>query len=182
MGVVGNSQGCNGDFEKCWVSRNAEKSERKNNWSWLGLATHNFHVWDISWNKDTVQLGSIKLNTNKCYKAQIIPQRFNSQDYFLFIVHTSPNHSFSLVQNTDFTIQSSSPIIKRKMVVGNIDWVLVGQFWNFVDRFNKPESHLILPPLVTKKRAVFGCLDYKNVLVFMYLQQYINDPLLYKCN
>ena len=46
MGVVGNSKGRNGDFEKCLVSG---KSERKNSWSWVGLVTHDFHVRSISW-------------------------------------------------------------------------------------------------------------------------------------
>lgn len=66
MGVVGNRKGRKGDFEKRWASG---ESERKNSWSWVGLATHDFHVWSISWEKNTVRLGSVELNTDECYEA-----------------------------------------------------------------------------------------------------------------
>jgi len=29
----------------------------------VGLATYDFHVWSISWEKNTVRLGSVELNT-----------------------------------------------------------------------------------------------------------------------
>ena len=52
-----------------------------------------------------------------------------------------------------------------------------------MDLFNKPVSRLILPLSVTrKKRVVFGCLDYKNVMVFKHLRLLINDPLLHRCD
>ena len=79
------------------------------------MGLHDFHAWGISWEKDTVRLGSMELNTVECYEA------YDPATCCLFAGSTAFKLARTTIRSLSTRSLLSSPV-EKQLLPGNTDW------------------------------------------------------------